>query len=138
MTYYEKGAFLTSYLVSPLVSMKFVAIVFGLVFLLFSYFQFNDPDPQIWIPVYSAAALACYMAYRDLWPAWVFYVMAAVYCVGAVSQWPPAFEGIFFGEMSMKSLNIELARESLGLGVCALVMVFLGWSVSRATATRLP
>ncbi len=118
--------------------MKFVTITFGLVFLLFSYFQFNDPDPQIWIPVYSAAALACYMASRNLWPAWIFYVMAAAYAIGAVFQWPPAFEGIFFGDLSMKSLNIELARESFGLGICALVMAFLGWSVSRATAIRLP
>lgn len=118
--------------------MKFVAIFFGLIFLLFSYFQFNDPDPEIWIPIYSAAALACYMAYRDLWPAWVFYIMAAAYAIGGVLMWPPAYEGILFGDMSMKSLNIELARESLGLGICALVMAFLGWSVNRATTTQLP
>ena len=118
--------------------MKFVAIIFGLIFLLFSYFQFNDPDPEIWIPIYSAAALACYMAYRDLWPAWVFYIMAAAYAIGGVLMWPPAYEGILFGDMSMKSLNIELARESLGLGICALVMAFLGWSVNRATTTQLP
>lgn len=118
--------------------MKITAIFFGLVFLLFSYFQFNDPDPQIWIPIYSAAALACYMAYRELWPAWVFYIMAAAYAVGAVLQWPPAYEGIFFGGLAMKSLNIELARESLGLAVCAAVMAFLGWSASRAKATQLP
>ncbi len=118
--------------------MKIVAIVSGLVFLLFSYFQFNDPDPQIWIPIYSAAALACYMAYRNLWPAWVFYIMATAYAIGAVLQWPPAFEGIFFGDLAMKSLNIELARESFGLAICALVMAFLGWSVSRAITTRLP
>ena len=125
-------------LISPPVRMKIAAIVFGLVFLLFSYFQFNDPDPQVWIPIYSAAALACYMAYRELWPAWVFYIMAAAYAVGAVLQWPPAYEGIFFGGLGMKSLNIELARESLGLAICATVMAFLGWSTSQAKATQLP
>lgn len=118
--------------------MKIVAIVFGLLFLLFSYFQFNDPDPQLWIPIYSAAALACYMGYRELWPAWVFYALAGAYAIGSVLQWPAQFEGILFGELSMKSLNIELARESLGLATCALVMAFLGWSVSRAKATRFP
>ena len=117
--------------------MKILIIIFGLIFLLFSYFQFNDPDPQIWVPVYSAAALACYMAHRELWPSWVFFVMAAAYLVGAVWQWPPAFEGVFFGEMEMKSLNIELARESLGLGMGALAMALLGWQarVNPPTAT---
>jgi hypothetical protein len=110
---------------------KSVSIVFGLVFLLFAYFQFNDPDPHIWIPVYSTAALACYMASKGLWPAWVFYGLAAAYFIGAILQWPPEFEGIFFGDLEMRSLNIELARESLGLGVCTLVMGLLGWLTNR-------
>ena len=53
--------------------------------------------------------------------------MATAYLIGAVLQWPPAFEGVFWGEMKMHSLNIELARESLGLAICALAMGFLGW-----------
>ncbi len=107
--------------------MKIIMGILGLVFLLFSYFQFNDPDPEIWVSVYSMAALACYMANRQLWPAWVFFVIAAAYLVGAVLQWPPAFEGVFWGEMKMRSLNIELARESFGLAICGLAMLFLGW-----------
>jgi hypothetical protein len=108
--------------------MKPITILLGLVFLLFSYFQFNDPDPEIWISVYSFAALACYMAYKELWPSVVFYVLAVAYVIGGIYLWPPEFEGIFFGNMEMKSLNIELARESLGLGICAISMVFLGFS----------
>lgn len=117
--------------------MKIIIVILGLVFLLFSYFQFNDPDPEIWVPIYSMAALACYMAHRQLWPSWVFFIMAAAYLIGAVLQWPPAFEGVFWGEMKMHSLNIELARESFGLGICALAMVFLGWRarVNPPTAT---
>ncbi|CAG4991973.1 hypothetical protein DYBT9275_00866 [Dyadobacter sp. CECT 9275] len=106
--------------------MKLFKIVFGLIFVLFSYFQFNDPDSGIWIFTYSIAALACYMSIRELWPSWVFYSMTAGYLVAAILQWPPAFEGIFFGEAQMRSLNIELARESLGLGICAVVMAVLG------------
>ncbi len=111
--------------------MKFISIILGVIFLLFSYFQFNDPDPEIWILVYSSAALACYMAYKDLWPSWVFYVMAAGYAIGGVMQWPPEFEGVLFGDLEMHSLNIELARESIGLGICTLAMGFLGWQVGR-------
>lgn len=106
--------------------MKLFKIVFGLIFILFSYFQLNDPDSAIWIFTYSIAALACYMSLRDLWPSWVFYAMAGGYLIAAVLQWPPQFEGIFFGETQMRSINIEEARESLGLGICCLVMLVLG------------
>jgi hypothetical protein len=106
--------------------MKIFKIFFGLLFVLFSYYQYNDPDSGVWIIIYSSAALACYMSLRDLWPSWVFYILAAAFVVGAVLQWPPHFEGIFFGEAQMRSINIEEARESLGLGICAIVMGILG------------
>jgi hypothetical protein len=106
--------------------MKIFKIFFGLLFVLFSYYQYNDPDSAVWIFIYSIAALACYMSLRELWPSWVFYVLAAAYVVGAIMQWPPHFEGIFFGEAQMRSINIEEARESLGLGICAIVMGILG------------
>lgn len=106
--------------------MKIFKIVFGLIFILFSYFQVNDPDSGLWVAIYSFAALACYMSIRQLWPSWVYYVLGAAFLVGAILQWPPAFEGIFFGGLQMKTLNIELARESLGLGISAIVMGILG------------
>ena len=106
--------------------MRLFKIVFGVIFVLFAYFQLNDPDSGIWIGIYSFAALACFMSIRELWPSWVFYVLGVGYIIGAVLQWPQAYEGIFFGETAMRSLNIELARESLGLGICALVMLVLG------------
>lgn len=94
--------------------------------MIFSYLQVNDPDSGVWIGVYSFAALACYMSLRNLWPSWVFYILAAGSLIGGIFLWPPQFEGIFFGGMQMKTLNIELARESLGLGICAAVMAILG------------
>ena len=106
--------------------MKIFKIVFGVIFVIFSYLQFNDPDAGIWIFTYSFAALACYMSLKELWPSWVFYALAAGYVVAAILQWPPAFEGIFFGEAKMRSMNIELARESLGLGIAAITMAVIG------------
>ena len=106
--------------------MNIFKIVFGVIFVIFSYLQFNDPDASIWIFAYSFAALACYMSIKEWWPSWVFYALAAGYLIAAILQWPPEFEGIFFGETQMRSINIELARESLGLGICALVMAVIG------------
>lgn len=106
--------------------MKIFKIAFGVILLIFSYLQYNDPDAGIWIGIYGFAALACYMSYKELWPSWVFFALAAAYLIGGILQWPPEFEGIFFGETKMRSLNIELARESLGLGICAIVTFVLG------------
>jgi hypothetical protein len=106
--------------------MKAFKGICGILFILFSYLQFNDPDSAVWVFLYSFAALACYMSYKELWPGWVFYAMAAGYFIGAIYQWPPEFEGVFFGETQMRSLNIELTRESLGLGICTIVLVVLG------------
>lgn len=106
--------------------MKIFKTLAGIVFIIFAYLQINDPDSGIWIGIYSFAALACYMSIRELWPSWVFYALAAGYLIGAILQWPPEFEGIFFGEAQMRSLNIELARESLGLGITAITMAVLG------------
>ena len=104
---------------------RFIALFFGLLFVLFAGFQYNDPDPEIWIPIYGLAAAACFMAYVGLGRWWFFVAMALMYVVAAVYQWPPKFEGFLFSEVGMRSLNIELAREAGGLSICAVVMALL-------------
>lgn len=104
--------------------MKYLFIFFILLFALFAYFQFNDPDPEVWVPIYGIAAVASYMAWRKRLSWWVFAIMTVAYFVGALAQWPPEYHGIFFGEMQMRDMNIEMARESLGLAISGLVMAF--------------
>ena len=116
--------------------MKIIAIIFGLLFVLFATFQYNDPDPEVWIPIYGAAAVACLMAWAGMGRWWFFVSMAVLYIVAAWYQWPPSFEGFLFGELKMHSLNIELARESGGLAICAAVMALFAW-MTRPTSARL-
>ncbi len=104
---------------------KIISIIFGLLFILFAAFQYNDPDPEVWIPIYGLAAIACLMAYAGLGRWWFFGLMAVMYVVAAVYQWPPVFEGFLFSEVGMRSMNIEMAREAGGLAICAAVMVLL-------------
>ncbi len=110
---------------------KSLALIFALLFVLFAAFQYNDPDPQVWIPIYGFAAIACFMAYARVGQPWFFGLMALIYGVAAVYQWPPAFEGFLLNEVGMKTVNIELARESGGLAICAMAMGLMGWLVSR-------
>lgn len=104
---------------------KVLSLLFGLLFVLFAAFQYNDPDPEVWIPIYGFAAMACLMAYAGLARWWFLAAMAVLYVVAAVYQWPPAFEGFLFSEVGMRSMNIEMAREAGGLAICAVVMVLL-------------
>ena len=104
---------------------KALSITFGLLFILFAAFQYNDPDPEVWIPIYALAAIACFMAYAGLGRWWFLAGMAVMYAVAAVYQWPPVFEGFLFSEVGMRSMNIEMAREAGGLAICSAVMVLL-------------
>ncbi|MFD1140467.1 transmembrane 220 family protein [Larkinella insperata] len=104
---------------------KAISIFFGLIFLLFAAFQYNDPDPQVWVPIYGAAAFVSFLALGNAVQPWFFALAGLAYVVAAIYQWPPAFEGFLLDEMGMKTINIELARESGGLGICAIAMFIL-------------
>ena len=110
---------------------KTLSAIFALLFILFAALQYNDPDPQVWVPIYGFAAMACIMAFARVGQPWFFWLMALIYGGAAIYQWPPAFEGFLLNEVGMKTINIELARESGGLLMCAIAMGLMGWLVSR-------
>ncbi|QIP12494.1 hypothetical protein G8759_07580 [Spirosoma aureum] len=112
---------------------KILAIIFGLLFVLFAAFQYNDPDPEVWIPIYGLAAAACFMAYAGVARWWFLVIMALFYVIAAIYQWPPVFEGFLFSEVGMRSMNIEMAREAGGLAICAAVMLLLAFLSRQAT-----
>jgi hypothetical protein len=45
-----------------------------------------------------------------------------MYIFWAINQFPPEWEGLTLDAMGMKTINIELGRESLGLGFTGLVL----------------
>lgn len=104
---------------------KSLSIIFGLLFVLFAAFQYNDPDPELWVPIYGFAAMACLMTYVGLARWWFLAAMGTLYVAAAMYQWPPAFEGFLFSEIGMRSMNIEMAREAGGLALCAAAMLIL-------------
>ena len=108
---------------------KIISLFFALLFAYFVVVQYNDPDPEVWMPIYGIAVAACLSIYFKKAPhVYVFIIMGLAYFLAAFQQWPPQYEGVFWGEMKMRSINIELARESLGLvisGLGMLIMAFL-------------
>jgi hypothetical protein len=106
---------------------KTIPIFLGLAFLLFAYWQINDPDPHLWIPVYIipavlsfSLALASSLS-RSL--KLLFWLLAVGYLLGAIIYYPSHYEGLGLENLSMKTEQVEFARESFGLGICGIVMV---------------
>lgn len=93
-------------------------IFWALVFGLFAGWQFNDPDPAIWVTIYSGAlALGLLHAFSGkMRGIHIAAVVAAI--VGAVLWWPGRYEGLSLDQGYTP--GIEEARESLGLAIVAL------------------
>lgn len=111
--------------------MRVFAIIAGLCFVLSAAVQYNDPDPEFWIPIYLLPALVAFYFLKKRLPSIVYLILAAVYFIMAIYQWPPEFEGFLFNEVTkMRNINIELARESFGMGIVAVAMTVF-WLYGR-------
>ncbi|MFM1878488.1 MAG: hypothetical protein RLZZ241_1354 [Bacteroidota bacterium] len=110
----------------------FFAFLMTVLFVWAAFVQLNDPDPQIWIPIYGTAALGSVFFLAGKLKSWVALLFAVSFLVGALLYWPDQFEGVDFGEQGMANHNIERGRESLGLGIAALVFLFYSWRLGRS------
>jgi len=108
--------------------MKLTGRVFAVVFLLFAVVQLNDPDPEIWVPVYLYAALISLLVgfNKIFWPATLLGTVG--YFAGAVYLFTPDVFGNWVAEemanqtTDMKTTIMEEGREFWGLTICFLVM----------------
>jgi hypothetical protein len=110
--------------------MKYFAIIFFLIFVLFAALQLNDPDPVLWVTIYLVPAYVCLRAFKGWYNRDTLIIVLCLYLAFACNSLlqMTAYEG-FFTEgagMDMKTLNQELIREASGvLIVCAVIFVML-------------
>lgn len=121
--------------------MRWATLLALLVMLLFAAFQYNDPDPLLWIVLYGVVAAWCALALvrpgllRST-PAlrWLALASLAVYLVGFL--WEIQAYSSEFLSRSMMAPGVETTREAFGLLICALVTAYVLWADGRrATAT---
>ncbi|GAA4438097.1 hypothetical protein GCM10023188_33040 [Pontibacter saemangeumensis] len=105
---------------------KILGVVFGLLFLSFAVFQYNDPDALLWITIYLIAAALSVAAGFGKVSNTILLVACIVYALGVIYWWPEQYEGV--GD-SMRDpttgyllKNVEEGRESLGLALCSFAM----------------
>lgn len=101
---------------------RYTAFFLAFLFIVFAIFQYNDPDPFVWIPIYGIAAFISIGVALNRIVLPVLIVAMVLYLVGAVVMWPSSYEGLTL-DMGYK-IEIEEARESLGLLICGLAMAF--------------
>mgnify|MGYP006161416763 FL=1 len=114
----------------------FINLFWGIIFLLFASVQFNDPDPVIWIFAYTLTAVLCFTYLKSTWAIklkWLYLLVGLAMLVGSVIQFPPHWEG--FGT-EMKTANNELARESIGLLLCGLVLLVQFFCIKPKTTVK--
>lgn len=94
---------------------------FSLVFALFTYWQLNDPDPILWVPVYATAVYTSLQAMRGKTNPELLIVLFSLSLFAGLQLWVEmtAWEGFLTDGLSMKTHNQELAREAVGLWIAS-------------------
>ncbi|SHM38830.1 Transmembrane family 220, helix [Cyclobacterium lianum] len=98
----------------------------AVLFLLFAYWQINDPDPEFWVPAYLLAAVTAGFAFFGRFNVNISVIFTFTFLIAAIFFWP---ENIFswVGQeweqknLSMKTQGMEINREFFGLLVAAVV-----------------
>jgi hypothetical protein len=91
-------------------------------FLVCAGLQYNDPDPQVWVPIYLFPAALSVLRMRGRRLLWLP-LLGAVACVAAALWWAPPYVPGY--------LDNEAAREAGGLLLSGLWMAALAVDTSR-------
>ena len=112
---------LKTYVIKMRKAQKVLGGLFGIIFLLFSYWQLNDPDPVLWVPVYLTAAYTSFQALRNRINLELLIVLFCLSFFAGLQLWMEmtAWEGFLTDGLSMKTHNQELAREAVGLWIAS-------------------
>ena len=115
--------------------MRIVALIFAILFIISAALQYNDPDTLIWIVIYGFAAVLSFLFFRGLRNKILYGVAMVIYVGGAIYLWPAEYKGIAL-DMS-RAPEIELARESLGMAICAFAfLLYLLYSMKNTASVK--
>ncbi|WP_026810826.1 transmembrane 220 family protein [Arenibacter latericius] len=106
---------------------KIFAFIFAILFVWSAVLQYNDQDAWMWYAIYGIAALASVFFIFNRLLLSVGVLLSFAYLIGSYIFWPEKYEGVSIGGGDID--NIERARESLGLLISAMVMLFYAWRI---------
>ena len=109
----------------------------GAIFLLFAYFQWNDPDSFKWIIYYLIIGVLAFTSLLQVNKPVYIYAMLILSAIWMISLLPNAITWVKDGmptiveSMKASSPYIELVREFLGLLISILMLLFLLYDARR-------
>ena len=111
-------------------TMKWVSGGMAILFISWAAFQYNDPDPFMWILVYGLASLASVLFLINRLPL----VFPLVFCVTGVI-WAVYLSTVITYEPPL--IGIEAWREMMGLIVISSWMGLLTWLLNRSRKEKM-
>lgn len=109
----------------------------ALLFFLFAFFQWNDPDSLKWILYYLLIGGLCFgSAFDVIRPVYIYMMIGvtliwlAILLPDAISWWKDGMPTLV-EEMKASSPYIELVREFLGLGISLISLVILYFATRK-------
>jgi hypothetical protein len=112
--------------------MKIIAIISGIIFLVFTAVQFNDPDPFYWIFIYLLTAGFSFAAFFNRFYPKLMLLAIGMYLNAAFGLWSGVVEwfhapdrSLLFDDVAkMQHIYIEEAREFLGLMMALAALIY--------------
>lgn len=109
--------------------------IWSLIFVVGALVQINDPDPLVWIGIYLVAAFLSGYVALGRYPMIPLGIVTVLSFIGSIYFFPPSVSEWIVQEweqqdLTMKTMDMEVARESLGLLLIAIVLGiawFIGW-----------
>ena len=118
---------------------KVISIILALLFVSFISVQFDDPDPLLWVLIYTNMVVICaWSAFRLpnrywIWLTGIGYFIYAIFLFpGAMDWFKSPDRSLLFDDLAkMQYPYIEETREFLGLLICVLVLFWIGFRLHR-------
>lgn len=110
---------------------RIINLVLALLFVLFAYFQLNDPDPLVWILIYGYVATVGFLAFAQKFYQWLLMAGLLLFGGGVLYLLPSVYEwlanhsevSLLYG-MAPDKPYIEESRECGGLLIALLCLVY--------------
>ena len=117
--------------------MKIINIILTVLFALFAFWQFNDPDSWVWISIYGLVAVISGAAIFQKHNIIVVYVGIAICVLGIGVLFPDFIDWIRMGtpdiaeEMKTEKEYIEFVREFFGLIISLGALLFHFYQIRK-------
>jgi len=120
---------------------KFFFGFWTLMFIVFAYLQLNDPDPEVWVTIYGVAAVLSALVAVGKYYLPLLLLVASAAFLGGIYLFPSSVSDWVIKEwdqadLTMKTVDMEEARESFGLLIISLIMslaAYIGWRKTKSS-----